>query len=140
MYPPRRMLTALEYLPVAATGACWVSSMYLYPALITHLPSVSGSFKSKHNFVHAYSLDLGLYSHPKEKEIEVKLLFHSKQVTDQRQDGDSNLHLLAELIFSPAGKDKSSILSPQHRPLFYTKGYSYQIQGFTGLGYQTFVL
>ena len=57
-------------------------------------------------------LDLNLYSHPKIKEIEVKFLSHSKQATDQRQDGDLNSHLLAELTFSPAGKLKSSSLTP----------------------------
>ena len=88
--------------------------MYLYPALITHLPSVSGYFKSKHDFCACVlRLDLGFYSHLKEQEIEVKSLSHSKQGTDQGQDGYSNSHLLAELTFSPAGKLKVSILTPR---------------------------
>ena len=41
----------------------------------------------------------------------MKLLSHSKQATDQMQNGDLNSYLLAELTFSPAGKLKSSILT-----------------------------
>ena len=71
--------------------------MYLHPALITHLPCI-------------LRLDLALYYHLKELEIEVKILSHSKQATDQRQDVDSNSHLLAKLTFSLVGKLK--VLNP----------------------------
>ena len=75
MYPPQRMLTALEYLPVAATGTWALLPFRMHAGYVSVAStdincwiSASGSFESKHDFFYAriLRLDLGLYFHLKE--------------------------------------------------------------------------
>ena len=55
------------------------------------------------------------YDDPNSYRIKWGLYWSWPQGTDERQDGDLNSHLQAELTFSPVGKHKFFILTP--RPL-----------------------